>query len=287
MFSIRSITTPPRSLANLNHYERAYYTGAVAKKQAPYSLIVYSGLFPVPAHADRGGHETWEDRHLALPNRRPGVFGTPGLPNNVKTRSQLRRANARLRCVARFAGNGGGGGNRTRVRRPSAPSDYVRSPVSDSPPPLPGAGASVASLSASRRASLKRGGPASLYHGAFSVGQAAYSEKTRSLSCECQFLVGSCYVPSCFTRPLGPRHATRNIPISVDPIRPPYRLDRNRPICCVVGCAPVLTYLSVRSGTGVARALHLDLFRSKRASFANPCVAPGFPAGSRASLRVS
>ncbi len=178
------------------------------------------------------------------------MFGTPSLPDNIKTLrqnlnvktfSQPRRGNSRLRCAARFAGNGGGGGNRTRVRGPSAPSDYVRSPVSDSPPPLPGAGASVASLSASRRASLKRGGPASLYHGAVSVGQAAYGETTRSLSCECQFLVGSCYVPSCFTSPLGPRHATRNIPISVDPIRPPLCLSRKRPICCVASCAPFLT----------------------------------------------
>ena len=184
----------------------------------------------------------------------------------AKTLSQPRRGKSRLRCVARFAGNGGGGGNRTRVRGPSAPSDYVRSPVSDSPPPLPRAGASVASLSASRRASLKRGGPASLYHGAVSVGQAAYGETTRSLSCECQFLVGSCYVPSCFTSPLGPRHATRNIPISVDPIRPPYCLGRKRPICCVASCAPFLTYGRVRSGTVLGRALHLGRFRPKRLS---------------------
>jgi hypothetical protein len=79
----------------------------------------------------------------------------------------------------------------------------VRSPVSDSPPPLPGAGASVASLSASRRASLKRGGPASLYHGAVSVGQAAYGETTRSLSCECQFS-----------------------PLKLEPVRRPFRVSR-------------------------------------------------------------
>ncbi len=210
----------------------------------------------------------------------------PGLPNNVKTFSPPRRGNSRPRCVARFAGNGGGGGNRTRVRRPSAPSDYVRSPVSDSPPPLPGAGASVASLSASRRASLKRGGPASLYHGAFSVGQAAYGEKTRGLSRECQFLVGSCYVPSCFTSPLGPRHATRNIPISVDPIRPLYVWAGNGPSAALrsaLRSSRTEEYAPVRCSAAPC----IWAVSDPNVPLATPCAAPGSRAGSRASLRAA
>jgi len=167
----------------------------------------------------------------------------------VKTlRSKLSRSLApgfqALRSVARFAGNGGGGGNRTRVRRPSAPNDYVRSPVSDSPPPLPGAGASVASLSASRRASLKRGGPASLYHGAVSVGQAAYGETTRSLSCECQFLVGSCYVSQLFYETSGTSARHPKHPDLRRPYSPPFRRFQKAPICGVASCAPFLTYLT-------------------------------------------
>lgn len=125
--------------------------------------------------------------------------------------------------------NGGGGGNCTRVRRPSALRDYVRSPVSDSPPSMPGAGATTASSRRSRRVSLEHGFPASLFVGAVSVEQAIYGETTRGLSRECQFLIGSCNVPSCFTRPLGPRHATQDVMISVEPIRPLFVWAGKRP----------------------------------------------------------
>ncbi len=98
----------------------------------------------------------------------------------------------------------------------------------------------------SRRVSLEHGFPASLFVGAVSVEQAIYGETTRGLSRECQFLIGSCNVPSCFTRPLGPRHATQNVMISVEPIRPPFVVGRKRPSALCLTSEPFLLYRVLR-----------------------------------------
>jgi len=120
--------------------------------------------------------------------------------------------------------NGGGAGNRTRVRRPSAPSFYARSPRFKSRLLVPrGPGPRrPARLKISLKAPTSRGLQASPVYLTPDTGSTGQSRASVAVLCGQSVLVrvGACFVPAGFTGKREPGAPPGASTVSVETIRP-------------------------------------------------------------------